>query len=121
MHVPEDFGKLTKRDALLLCEEMWLWLSKDGGREKEDWPRWIDNGGGVPEMWALCPCCESVLIVDVEENAHVVCDDCPITWRDGHCMEGEYIDWSDECDMNIRAEMARAIAALARAELDKEA
>lgn len=37
---------------------MWLWLSENPEKDKEDWPEWQHNGGAVKTVCNLCFACE---------------------------------------------------------------
>lgn len=44
--------------TISLHREMWTWLADNPSKRKEDWPRWISNGGDVEAVTASCFCCE---------------------------------------------------------------
>jgi len=50
--------KLTKKQALFLCWQLWKWLAKTGCAIKSLWPHWVWNGGEINIMESDCPCCE---------------------------------------------------------------
>lgn len=56
-------ARLTKREALRICWELWTWLAKNSDKSKDDWPGWEKYG----ELNLDCPCCEHCM----QE-----CDDC---------------------------------------------
>lgn len=107
---------MNKREALEICAEGWLLLAESGSKDK-------------PEMFAdyenECPCCEyDRCQCDRQEPDGVLsdCRHCPI-WGGGtsHCMSGNspYAKWSHAGSPEDRKKYAKAIAVLARAELDK--
>ena len=50
--------RLTKKLMKELHTELWLWLAENPKKEKNDWPRWEENGGDIPKMEAECFACE---------------------------------------------------------------
>ena len=140
-HVPKRWSRLTKRDALLLCEEQWIWQGKnpydlrvveEAPYHKENWPRLRSNGGDVPD-WAdnfYCSCCKYAGFKI--SYPHRSCARCPIpkeAWTELLCPwdapceneDSPYQMWRGAQTKKERSKYAFAIAALARAELDKEA
>ena len=141
-HVPKRWSRLTKRDALLLCDEQWTWQGENpydlrvvcsAQQHKKNWPRLRSNGGDVPD-WAdnfYCPCCRYAGFTRMSWNRS--CDSCPIpreAWTqqsfcdwDAYCENSDspYKRWVEAKTKKERSKYAFAVAALARAELDKEA
>jgi hypothetical protein len=138
-HVPKRWSRLTKRDALLLCEEEWTWQGENpydmrnvahSADAKSDWPRFKANGGDVPD-WSEhhdCPCCR---YAGFRYGGAFDCPRCPIpaeAWSsearlNAPCEDSDspYKKWLHVRTKKGRSKYAFAIAALARAELDKEA
>jgi len=56
--------KIVKMDltkAKLLHHKLWMWLSKNPTRIKEEWPEWKPNGGQIPVPRSYCFLCEFFL------------------------------------------------------------
>ena len=127
MHTPKNWRKLTKKDAILICMELWDWLGDDRtATHKTAWPRWRRNGGNVPEMQMNCPCCEYVW----QTRGDFVCSDCPISkslwggataYGDTYCeyYKSPYKLWSDAKTDKTKNKYARQVAALARKALEQ--
>ena len=117
-HVPKDWDKWTRRDALLLCRELWVFISRNPNLGKHMWPRWARNGGDVPECSYLCPACGFLRHQELSS-----CSACILNWTNGHCLDGEYIEWRKAMTSEERVRWAKAIVrlcdeALAKEELD---
>lgn len=48
--------KITKKEAILLSLDMWIWLFKNPTKRKEDYPKLEKNK--IDKMKSSCPCCE---------------------------------------------------------------
>ncbi len=81
--------KLTKKKALKICEELWFWLEKTGGRHKYEWKGWIK----YKDMRNNCPACE----YNVQHSDGRCMSDCILAsiWVVRHCEnEGSlYREW----------------------------
>lgn len=132
MHIPKRWSRLTKKDGLLLCEELWLHCAKDGTTDaKRTWSRWKENGGDMPdESDCHCPCCEyDSQRAEANKPDQDVCHYCPIpakawtknTAADEPCMASDspFELWHRAKDDKTRKKYAHRIAKLARIELDK--
>ena len=89
---------MTKIQTLRIGLDLWLWLAKNPGRAKNEWPGWIINGGCTPYMAHYCPCCEYVGLAGRKDN----CRRCPLNgfaWEQapdgGNCEEdgSAYLQW----------------------------
>jgi hypothetical protein len=60
--------ELTKRKALEICRDLWLWLADNPDQEKGEWPDWEEHG----DMDNFCPCCEYFLLTNSDNDA---CDE----------------------------------------------
>lgn len=65
--------ELTKRRALEICRDLWLWLEENPGKRKGDWPGWknIDIGDD-------CPCCAYVREQPPIKDGIMDCLKCPL-------------------------------------------
>ena len=115
--------RLTKRKALELCIELWTWLAKHPGNEKDDWPRLMCNEGDIPDMANDCPCCGYAYPKgDCVDDS---CPHCPLKdyWPGGSCEPRntvalspwrEWVSAMADSDMPTVVKAAKAIARLAR-------
>ena len=129
--------KLTRKEALEITRDLWLWLEKTGSPSKRRWPGW-DH---VPEMINNCPCCEYVHqklglnpgVYGVPCGADVppprtgrakeALAWCPLNklWPDGCEQLGTaYDNWKDGCFPAARKKNARIIAKAAIQALENE-
>ena len=69
-HPNYDFSDLETVKSL--HQELWKWIKNNPSKNKEDWPRWKQNGGDVPRVLSHCFYCE----YDNEG-----CDECPGDWK----------------------------------------
>lgn len=111
-------SKLSKRDALLHCFDLWMWLAVTG-RYKAEWPEWEHNGGDVGCFDSNCPMCEYV------EGRGLDCGGCPINWTEepeGICTECDspFEHWSNATSARERKKYALEIAVLALETLFRE-
>jgi len=119
-------AKMTKREALQKCYDVWDWLAKNAPKGKESVP----DEYGLNGMHNSCPCCEYVKQKtgqtqlygnDIEwGDTFAPCKEhCPLIglWPEG-CMRGAYDKW--DCYPVERAVHARAIADACKEILDKE-
>ena len=104
--------KLTKREALRICSELWAWLAENPSRNKDEWPGWCDCG----EMSNDCPCCEYTLAAD-----NGPCRKCPMRslWTfdgDVYCLhkDSPFLAWFWARTNEERAQVAQTIANEAR-------
>lgn len=84
---------------------LWMWLSENPNKEKEDWPKWLN----IPSMDNDCFACEI---------ANCDCEDCPIIWptidydNNYPSCENIFGAWDDEILLAKRSMLARYIANL---------
>ena len=85
-----------KRSAILLCRELWLWLSKNPTRDKRDFD-W-----GPPDQhlkwWNLlfCPCCAYAHYHEPKHEPEKNCgSECLLRWPGEHCntLRSPYYNW----------------------------
>uniref|UniRef100_A0A6M3KDM5 Uncharacterized protein n=1 Tax=viral metagenome TaxID=1070528 RepID=A0A6M3KDM5_9ZZZZ len=81
---------LTKREALVICRELWEWLRDHPRRRKDDWPEW----GKYGRMNSNCPACEYC------EQQDLHCWECILPWPDGNCCApaSPFTAWRDGKD-----------------------
>ena len=126
----KGLNNLTKLEALLLTEEMWLWLSENPGKEKIDWPKWKENGGELDSERYACLCCDYAGWVPYSQTQTSRCSGCPIpdnAWSDLStetgcpCCEEDtpYSNWVLAEIGEERVLFAKQIATLARSEINK--
>lgn len=130
--------KLTKRQALEICRDLWDWLAANPDSHKEDWPGWTSLRPFAHD----CPCCERVLreLGRPEDDDYMHCtspeggsetqdkvrvemlDLCPLKslWPNGCCnLPSPFIQWATyRHDPSRREQCARAIADACRKELE---
>lgn len=111
--------KLSKRDALLDCFDLWVWLSVTGSKRKVGWPEWKSNGGSVKWCATNCPVCQYSYEHDTR------CNQCLIGWTTGpgnHCTDSSspYHKWAIAKTIARRKEYALEIAVLALKALPEE-
>lgn len=105
----------TRKDALLHCFDLWLWLAVTGSRDKCGWPGWKSRGGYLDVCEMGCPVCEySTLRPELDCNRR----GCIIAWNsvDGCCNDNgttEYQQWNSARNRQTRTKWALKIAALA--------
>jgi len=112
--------KLTKKQALFLCWQLWEWLAETGCAVKDDWPHWEWNKGKVKGMFNACPCCE---YQRQQGKEGISCrSDCPLKtlWPKG-CLHrlSPYAKWDHTLSTQSRKNHARAIADVAKKEYMK--
>ena len=77
--------KLTKKRAIELHRQLWDWLAKNPGKDKNQWPEWQWNGGEFMEVEFECFLCEYMV------EGVLGCDDgCPVEWPGGKCASWNY-------------------------------
>lgn len=69
---------MNEQELKKLHEELWTWLSEHPCEHKEDWPRWLFNGGDVEAVPSLCFACEWTLLAN--PDGVVSCSLCPCRW-----------------------------------------
>jgi dynactin complex subunit len=111
-----NYDKLTKVDALKLCQSLWSWLERNPSKGKKDWPGWIKIGR---EFDLRCPCCEYKA-----QQFMMSCRQCILNgfaWNES-CMEGGslYINWSHTTDNIIRQRNAHLMVLACRRAIYKE-
>ena len=100
--------KLPKKKALQITADLWEWLEDNPKKEKEEWPEWKENGGGIPMMESECACCE---------YAQLECNRCPLIklWREKFsggdpCMGESYFNtWRKAKSPKTKKKYARII------------
>ncbi len=56
----------------------WMWLHKFPGKNKNDWPEFVKNGGKIPHVTHHCFACGMAGPRDT--RAGVDCSSCPFKW-----------------------------------------
>ena len=115
--------KLSKKRALELCRDLWVWLAKHKKTQSEDWE--------LKKIWLLkkglqhknsCPACEYAK----DNYGHVWCENCPLlaAWNSNSdqspCMSvsSPYWNWKESTGKRA-SEYATQIANAAKKELAK--
>jgi len=98
--------RLTKRKALEICRELWVWLADHPEKWKNEWPGWEKYG----KMKAYCPCCE----YNEQHGYHYCNAACLIKWPGGICLNdfSPYRQWAGAISPAIRTKYARKIVKL---------
>lgn len=109
--------RLTKREALEICKELWEWLVKTGGCNKKLWPGW----GKYGIMRLECPCCEYVKQSRRVSGVACALSHCPLRklWPRPRYSEGDeygceyltspYRKWCNAINAKERRKYARQI------------
>ena len=105
--------KLTKKKAIELHRQLWDWLYHHPLKIKQDWPRWKQNSGDIPEEKILAHCfpCQYV---------QMECKECPLEWPDvikgerhravGFCADKSYFKlWRKAKTPKTRKKYAKLI------------
>lgn len=82
---------LTKREALVICRELWEWLRDNPGKSKGDWPGWEEYG----VMFLHCPVCEYT------KQQELGCTQCILPWPASsgcYALDSPYLAWGDGKD-----------------------
>lgn len=94
--------KLTRKKAIELSKELWVWLAETG-KMKHEWPRWEKYGW----MTWHCPLCEYAWGGDA-------CPRCPYWQTYGHCCPDDseeeetiFSQWDDAKTSKTRKKYAR--------------
>src|SRR5690348_4261408 len=90
-------SKLTKKQALELCAELWHWIAKQNKRHEGVGPKYWWPGFDRREIINACPCCEFAK----DARGRVDCNKCPLlsTWKpDGvnvpcYSPKSPYLKW----------------------------
>jgi hypothetical protein len=107
--------ELTRRRAIELSIELWTWLAKTG-KEKREWPGWIENGGIHPKVALRCFLCEYSGVtgfhscLDGTSPGEDRCiERCPYGSNYGFCAEDErvYSSWEDAESIEEKKEFAQ--------------
>lgn len=112
-------ARLTKRKALKICYDLWIWLAKNPLETKKNWPGWKQYG----KMKNICPCCEYDRIYGAGH-----CRKCPLAdlWpldpeNGPNCTNEKsvYMKWSNALTSKSSEKYAFIIANAAKAGLDR--
>lgn len=102
---------LSKREAIQLHREMWVWLAEHPEAGKYDWPGWKVNGGNHSTIDNDCFLCEYLY------TRKITCEgeECPLVWFPGATCRtagSPYLEWVNTNDPIERAKFALQIANL---------
>jgi hypothetical protein len=92
-----------KINAKELHKELWYWLAENPFKYKLDWPRWMRNGGDIPDFFGgHCFACEVSLS----------CLDCAIDWGTFLCGDQDsiYKKWENARTKALKSKYAKQIA-----------
>jgi len=127
-----EFDPHNKKDAIELHRRLWIWLSENPSKEKDDWPEfkkireYIFRWNGM-QIKNHCFCCEYAnhVYLKTEGSRSGYCSHCPIKWPGGHCEDdySPYSKWNgiiidmddplqDEMDLIISSKYALEVANL---------
>ena len=91
-------------------KKLWKYLEDNPEMEKDDWPGWKSNGGGIIDTTVnLCFACD---------YCYTACSYCPLLWSkvkgEGRVCHsgGLYKKWYTSEDIETRSSLARQIANL---------
>ena len=100
-----------------LHQELWEWLEAHPDKDKEDWPRWKENGGDVPDCLNCCFYCEYTK--HIPSYGVIDCTVCPGDWKTKSeakseanipaCCRGAFGIWYESDSRNVRKMAARII------------
>lgn len=79
----------SKKRAIELHRKLWDWLYHHPSKDKDDWPRWIHNGGDIngDGVVSLCFLCE------YSRHTGTGCRGCPLDWEiTKYCVWNGYFD-----------------------------
>ena len=121
--------KITKREALTKCIELWTWLSKNSEKDKVDYYKENPN----QDVYCMnCPVCEYMMEHKVKGKSHHCNSDCIINWgtKEGGCCrpDSPYVRWDDSWnwqkqysvnELTLRTKYALEIVELAKQALAK--
>ena len=97
---------LSKKRAIELHRKLWHYLFCYPKKDKDDWPRWKNNGGKYLEIETACFLCE---------YTNYDCDKCPLKWPKnlfGYSVcdgNGLFNQWKSEKDLTKRQALAKQI------------
>ena len=92
-----------------LHRELWQWLGDNPLMDKEDWGRWVDNGGNVPMCDSDCFACSyNYDRFDAITN-ECDCSLCPLQWSGKDCTASEFRRWERSRSDEERTRLAYAI------------
>lgn len=109
------FDGMTVRDCHEKHKELWTWLSKNPGKEKMEWPGWMEfEDFDIDEVEEISECFGCL----VKDAFCVDCSGCLISWpEEGRCGDNRslYSRWAslnsdnmeDEEDEDIYDEVSR--------------
>jgi len=91
------------RDQLNFFRELWDWCSRHPKKKKEDWPRWVTNGGDVALVDNDCFLCDAVR--NGAGDCGVDGENCPADWSPAlGCIQGS----DDEEVLSVFSKWERA-------------
>ncbi len=99
-------------------KEMWTWLSENPEMDKDDWPEWIWNSGGLyTGMEEMCFAC--LYAVEIKEfssekgDGISICPLCPLLFPEPCSRKlSLYRQWDTEESKELRSSLALQIANL---------
>jgi len=89
--------RLTKKKAIDISIELWIWLAETGSEFKSRWEGWDK----YEEMFCYCALCEYAF-------RHGDCNDCPYYKKFGECCEDThpYHQWENAESIEERRKYA---------------
>lgn len=102
--------ELTKEEAISEHRKMWNWIADETENHKRKVLKieyFYENNIKIIPL-SHCYCCQ--YINDTSEHCN---NNCIIDWGESnYCLNGDYKKWSDTCDWEEAARLARIIANL---------
>lgn len=68
--------KLTKKEAITHCRELWDWLSKHPSKRKHEWPGWELHWPVLNSCFACEYSSKEIILSDGRTHKEVVCRKC---------------------------------------------
>ena len=119
-------AKLTKRKALQVCYELWMWLSENPRKNKRDWPKRSTYAKEL--VYYLCPCCtyleqkSNETFITCNNSTEYPTENCLLykIWPDGcERHNSPYLKYIKNTQSASRKKYALQIANATKKELDK--
>ena len=105
---------MTIKEMKKLHRELWTWVAENPGSVKDEWPRWVENGGDIPCVHAHCFACAIAILEQKKQDYFIrMCETCPISWGGTVCTDedSEYGMWtSTESNSEEEKELALKIS-----------
>lgn len=108
--------RLTKKRAIELTLELWMWLYENPGKYKSDWPGWKDSGGIYETVDCECFACEHAFATIRRCKSCVLLPLWPQTCTSG---DNVYANWNEATTDKAKKKYAKQIVDFCKKELAK--